>query len=296
MPARTQEIHPITEQLRQRRQRRVRERLGVAPRELRALAPEASEAACAAAARLLDAVVVDTLTERKAVLWGHELQKAHGDRVTGTLALAQDPLVEQARGHLGRMIEILGALDLQAVCGHERGGLLGSLGRSLGGRIDTPARLARALDELRLLLDRLEAAIDRLLDLADRLRRHAGAFAEIEGEVEAAALAALYLSNHLAARSPGLAQRFTERAMSLTATVAQLRQGEAVRRLQLEQPLQLTGAIQNVALVTLPGFVAALAALLTAARTRGASPTEAREMSYQLRGILDQLATQEGVP
>jgi hypothetical protein len=268
-----------------------RERIPVTPRELRALSPEASDAACAAAAQLLASVVAETLNERKAVLWGHALQKAYGDQVTGTLALAQDPLVEQARSHVTRMMEILGAMDLMAVCGHDRRGLLGRVGKAMNGRIDTPGELARALDELRLLLDHMHAAIDRLLGQADRLRQHAGAMAQIEAEVEAAALAALFLSNHFSGRAPDLAQRFTDRAMSLAATVAQARQGEAVRRIQIEQPLQLIGAIQNVALVTLPGFIAGLAALLTLTRTKGASPTEARDMSYRLRDILNQLTT-----
>ena len=187
------------------------------------------------------------------------------------------------------MLEILGAMDLLAVCGHDRPGLLGRVGKSINAKIDTPAELTKALDELRLLLDRMSAAIEQLLHHADRLRQHADAMTQIEGEVEAAALAALFLANHFAAPTPDLAQRFSERAMSLTATLAQVRQSDSVRRIQLEQPLQLIGAIQNVALVTLPGFIAGLAALLTLNKTKGASPTEAREMSFQLRHLLHQL-------
>jgi hypothetical protein len=79
--------------------------------------------------------------------------------------------------------------------------------------------------------------------------------------------------------------------MSLSATAAQMRQGDALHRLQLQQPLDLIGIIQNVALVALPGFLAGLAALLALATSRGASPTEARDMSWRLRDLLTQLTT-----
>jgi len=266
-----------------------RERVTVTPRELAALAPEATPATCAGAARLLAGTVVETLTERKAVLWGHDLQKAYGDLMTGTLALAQDPLAEQARAHVDRMTQILAAVDLMAVCGHGKGGLLAHVARAMSDRIDTPAELGQALGELQLLVQRLGAATDGLAGLADRLQRHAGAVARLEAEVDAAALAALWLARH--AEGEALAHRFTDRAMSLSATVAQMRQGDSLHRLQLQQPLDLIGVIQNVALVSLPGFLTGLAALLALATSRGASPTEARDMSWRLRDLLTQLKT-----
>ena len=268
-----------------------RERVAATPRELSALAPEATAATCQAAARLLAGTVVETMTERKAVLWGHDLQQAYGDLMGATLALAQDPLAEQARAHVDRMTQILAAIDLMAVCGHGKGGLLAHVVRAMNDRLDTPADLAQALGELQLLLERLGAATQRLAGLADRLQRHAGAIARLEGDVDAAALAALYLARHAEAEAPELSRRFTDRAMSLSATVAQIRQGDSLHRLQLQQPLDLISVIQNVALVSLPGFLTGLAALLALAKSRGASPTEARDMSYRLRDLLTQLKT-----
>jgi len=266
-----------------------RERVAVTARELGDLAPESCAATREAAARVLAATVVETLNERKAVLWGHDLQKAYSGLMTGTLALAQDPLVEQARAHVDRMTQILAAVDLMAVCGHAKGGLLAHVARAMSDRIDTPVELGRALGELQLLVDRLGAATEGLAGLADRLRRHAGAIERLEGEVDAAALAALWLARH--AEGEELSRRFTDRAMSLSATAAQMRQGDALHRLQLQQPLDLIGIIQNVALVALPGFLAGLAALLALATSRGASPTEARDMSWRLRDLLTQLTT-----
>src|SRR5690349_19202906 len=208
-----------------------RERIAVSAKEVRALSPGASQSACEAAVRMIESFPASKVSERRAVLWGHDLQKAYGEKVTGTLALAQDPLVEQARSHVARMMEILGAIDLMGVCGHGNGGFFGGIARSMNKRIDTPSELATALDELQLLLKRMGAAIDKLVDLAGRLREHADAIGEIEREVEAAALAALFLADRYSRETPVLAQRFTDRAMSLTATVAQVRHGDAVHRI-----------------------------------------------------------------
>jgi len=263
------------------------------PQALRAVAPEAAAGTCEAAASLLAAVPVGGMNERKAVLWGHALQKSYADAMAATLALVQDPLAGQARAHVDRMTQILAAIDLMAACGHGKGGLLARLASPLSDRIDTQARLAAALDELHVLLDHLGAATTGLADLADRLRRHAAAMDRIERDVEAAAVAALFLARHHEREAPELARRFTDRAMSLTATVAQMRQGDAVHRLQLQQPLDLIGVIQDVALVTLPGFLSGLAALLALAGSRGATPTDARDMHHQLRHVLNQLTARE---
>ena len=268
-----------------------RERVAVSARDLRALAPEASDAACAGAAGLLAETAPGTLNERQAVLWGHDVQKAYADAVAGTLAIAQDPLAERARAHVDRMAQILSAIDLLAVCGHGKGGVMAGLARAMNDRIDTPAELAGALAELRLLLDRLGAATSDLAGLADRLRQHGAQIARIEQDVEAAGLAARFLAQHVAHDAPDLARRFTDREMGLAATVAQIRQDDAIRRLQLQQPLDLIGLIQNVALVSLPGLLSGLATLLVLAKSRGASPTQARELAYQVRALVDQFQT-----
>lgn len=266
-----------------------RERVAVSSRELHDFAPEATSAACADAARLLAGTVAETLDERKAVLWGHDAQVAYATAVAGTLSLAQEPLAQRARAHVDRMTQILAAIDLMAACGHGKGGLVASLARALNDRIDTPAELAGALAELRLLLDRLGAATGDLAGLADRLRRHAAAIDRIGHDVAAAALAARFLAQRIERDAPAVARRLVDRDIALTTTVAQIRQDDAIHRLQLQQPLALIALIQNVALLSLPGLLSSLAALQALAGARGASPTEARELAYQLQDVLQRL-------
>ena len=267
------------------------ERIEVRTDELRELSADASETVCEEATRLLQALTVAMLTQRRATLWGQEAQKACQDRFGGSAARVSAPFIEQARADLARMTDILDAIDLKAVCGHAKGGLLGGLTRSIKRKIDTPAKLAGALDELRLLLQRMHAGFDRLLALKEGLRQRASAFEQLQLEVEAAALAALFLSKRLAGQSPALAQRFAERHMSLGATLAKTRQGDGAYRTHIEQPLQLIGAIQNVALVRMPGLITEMTSLQAHAKAKHAFPAEALNMSYRLRDILNQLRT-----
>ena len=259
--------------------------------ELRELSADASEAVCEEATRLLQALTVAMLSQRRAALWGQEIQKACQDRFGGSAAPVSAPFIEQARADLARMTDILEAIDLKAVCGHAKGGLLGGLARSINRKIDTPAKLASALGELRALLQRMHASFDRLLALKGGLQQRASAFEQLQVEVEAAALAAQFLSKRLAGQSPALAQRFAERHMSLGATLAKTRQSDSAYRTHVEQPLQLISAIQNVALVRMPGLITEMTSLQAHAKAKHAFPAEALNMSYRLRDILNQLRT-----
>jgi hypothetical protein len=267
------------------------ERIEVRIEELQELRPDASAAVCEEATRLLQALTVAMLSQRRAELWGQEAQKACKDRFGGSAAPVSAPFVQQARADLARMTDILDAIDLKAVCGHAKGGLLGGLTRSINRKIDTPAKLAGALDELRTLLQRMHAGFDRLLALKGGLQQRARVFEHLQVEVEAAALAAQFLSRRLATQSPAIAQRFAERSTSLGATLAQARQGDGAYRTHIEQPLQLISAIQNVALVRMPGLITEMTSLQALAKARSAFPAEALNMSYRLRDILHQLRT-----
>ncbi|MEO7999972.1 MAG: hypothetical protein ABI852_21145, partial [Gemmatimonadaceae bacterium] len=108
-------------------------------------------------------------------------------------------------------------------------------------------------------------------------------------EVEASALAALFLSRHLQNVNSAVAEQFTERSMSLTQTLAQIRGGESLRAMQIEQPLRMVKAVQDVALVMMPGFLGGIASAHILIDQKRLTPTQAGELTYQLRDILQQL-------
>src|SRR6185312_14854153 len=96
--------------------------------------------------------VKERASERSAILWGYELQKSYGELVNQTLVLAGAPVLLKVRNYLTRMIDILKSIDIMAVCGHGKGGILEGLTRSVNTKIDTPEELREAQVELNQLL------------------------------------------------------------------------------------------------------------------------------------------------
>ncbi|MES2317170.1 MAG: hypothetical protein V4631_06705 [Pseudomonadota bacterium] len=267
-----------------------RKRIDVAVRDLQALSPGATVGVYEQARALVGAFVVDKASQRKAILWGHALQQAHSDLVTEMLALARSPVLRRVAAYLARMMDILGSIDLMAVCGHGGDGVVGRLFQGMNSRIDTPGELAKAQAELEQLLALMGAALEPLLDLKDQLLRLSGSMEGTAIQVEAAAVGALFLSQRLRQDDAALAQCFVERSMSLTQTLAQMRQAGATRQLQIEQPIRLIGAIQNVALVVLPAFIGSIASIAALGASKPTvSQTEAGELAYRLRDIIKQL-------
>ncbi len=267
-----------------------RKRIEVAVSDLQALSPGAAAGVYQQARALVGAFVVDKASQRKAILWGHNLQQVHGDLVTEMLALARSPVLRQVEGYLARMMDILGSIDLMAVCGHGGDSLVGRLFQGINSRIDTPGELAQAQAELEQLLALMGGALDPLLDLKDRLLRLSGSMEGTAAQVEASAIGALFLSERLRQDDATLAQCFVERSMSLTQTLVQMRQAGSTREIQIEQPIRLIGAIQNVALVVMPAFIGSIASIATLSASKTTiSPTEAGELAYRLRDIISQL-------
>ncbi len=265
-----------------------RRRIEVTLSDLRKLSPQATGEVLERALHLLEVVVVERLTDRKAILWGHDLQQGYSGLVSETLTLSQDTMLVKVTGYLNRMMTILSSIDIYGICNIEDEGSITQFFRRGGAKIDTPQEFESARAELDQLLGLMSAGLEELLKLKEKLDSHSSSIDEFGDEVEASALAALFLSTYLQGTQPGLTQRFTERSMSLTATLAQIRGSSSIRTIQIEQPLSLISSIQNVALVLLPGWIGSVAALTVQARKKP-SPTEAGELVYQLGEIITQL-------
>ena len=268
-----------------------RKRITVELSDVAKLSPLAKPAVLEQALGLIQSFVAESARDRQAVLWGHRLQLDYSDLVSRTLELSQADVLKKATGYIGRMTDILGSIDIEAVCGApSRTGIFGQYFKKTNSRIDTAGELETARIELDQLVRLMGEALEQLLSFKEALEQHARRIEGIGDHAEASALAASFLSDHLRASRPPLSQRFLERAMSLTQTVAQIRSGASMREVQIEQPLRLIEAIQNVALVMVPGFLGSIAALTTMLDSnRKLTPTEAGELTYQLRSILQQL-------
>lgn len=268
-----------------------RKRITVDLAQIRKLSPQTRTSTLEAALRLVETVVVDRIDDRQIVLWGHRLQQDYSSLVSQTLELSQADVLQKVAGYASRMTDILGSIDLEAVSGvAPAGGTIGQYLKGMNRKIDTPTELQTARRELDQLVKLMGDALHPLLALKEALAKHSRRVETMGDELEAAALAAQFLSEHLGKGKPALSQRFIERAMSLTQTVAQIRGNASLREAQIEQPLRLIAAIQNVALVTVPAWLVSIAGLTTMLESkRRLSPTETGELSYQLGNILQQL-------
>lgn len=270
-----------------------RRRIAVNSEELRKLFPAARPDVIEKALRLVESHVEEEATDRTAVLWGQRAQEDYSRMVSDNLALSRDDALVRATGYLDRMMEILQSIDIEAVGAPTRGGgTIGTYLRGLNRKIDSLDELEAARVELDQLVKLMDAALGDLLDLKERIEKLSRRMDEIGDDVEAAALAAQFLSDHHSKRSPSLSRRFFERSMSLTQSAVQIRGSTAIRATQIEHPLRLINAIQNVALVTLPGWLGSIASLFVLVHgQRGLTQTQTGELARQLRTIVEQLQT-----
>jgi len=268
-----------------------RKRLPVGLDDLRNLSPGTKPDVLERALQMLQSYVVEDGTDRDTILWGNQLQRDYADLVSEMLSLTQaDPLI-RVGGYLNRMIEILKSIDLAAVSATATESSIGKYLKKMNRKIDSPEELRGARVELDQLVGLMSAAMDDLLDLKEKLQQSSGRIDQIGDDVEASALSAQFLSTYLQDKEKKLSQMFLERSMSLTQTALQIRGSTTMRETQIEQPLRLIDAIQNVALVMVPGWLGSIASLTVVTQGRKLTPTEAGELTYQLRKILEQLET-----
>lgn len=268
-----------------------RQRITVSAGDLRKLSPQAGPRVIEQALRSIGMFVVEHTSERQAVLWGHDAQRRYGALVSRAVDLSQAPVLAKTAGYLRRMTDILALIDIEAACGAAPGGgMLDRILRRASARIDTPAELEIARVEIDQLVELTSAALEDLLSLRQHLEQLGDEIGVTAETIDAAALAAHFLSEHLRGKRDDLARRLLERSMSLTQSMAQLNGSAPTAAAQAEQPLRLIAAIQNVVLVTLPGLLGSFAALSTLARGgTNPTPTQAGEVAFRLRDVLQQL-------
>jgi len=265
-----------------------RRRLEVTIVDLAKIAPLAGKDVLRRAVAILQEVVADAATERSAILWGHALQEEYGRSVSRMLELSHDPVMVKAAGYVNRMSSILAAIDLKAIAEANPG--VGQYLKRLNQRIDTPDELDGERFELDQLVGLMANTMEPLLSVKDAIERQVAETERLAVEIEAMSIAADYLAGRPSPKKPELARIYTDRGIGLTHTLAQIRETAALRGAQAAQPLSLIAAVQEIALVTVPGWLSSLSAMTTMLRSqRRPTPTEASELDHRLRHILQQL-------
>lgn len=241
-----------------------RRRIVVGQVDMARLCPGVAPQTASRAVRLVDGFVTEDARDHHVDLWGDRAQQEGAGLIEEALALTRDGLSLTVRGHVDRIAALLGAIDFE-----------------------TPRTLTAARAELQQLLRLTERALVPLRALSEALDSNASRLEAARLEIEAAALAALFLSEHLASPRPELARRFVQREMSLSKTLLEIRAGQFDREREAAEPRTLVAAIENVLVATVPGWLDD-AATLVGARNR-ANPTQWAEVRNRLRAILQEL-------
>lgn len=237
-----------------------RRRIAVRSADMKRLSPGVEPRTAARAVRLVDGFVVEDAREDHVVQWGQAAQQ-HGGALLEAPEVPQADVAGQARGYVGRIVQLLAAID-----------------------IDPSRKLTVARAELEKLVCLARATLAPLENLKAALDSHARRLEEARLEIEAAALAALFLSEYLTSSRPDLSRGFLLREISLTRTALEIRGGEFERDSQRQTPRALIITIQDAVLVDLPECLDALGH----ARRR-LNPTEAGELQHRLRTLLRKL-------
>jgi hypothetical protein len=238
------------------------------------------------------AVDIGKLCGETALLWGQTTQERHGELVSESLRLAQHDSLERARRHVQRALEILGSIQLDKVFQGAKkgiGGFIAGFARKASDAIDTPDELEGSLAELRKIVGLLKRITTSLVKLREELEANADAVAKNGDEVEAALCAAAFLAGYVRSNQAEFrsdtARHLDARATSLAATLAAIRGDGAVRKVQADNPVSFIQLIQDVALVTLPEWLATIATALVGAATRPINPTDVSELADGLQRV-----------
>ena len=208
------------------------------------------------------------------------------------LALTQHDLCKRVTGHAQRMAELLGSVDVRSLCDSDTAGGLGQYLRKANRRVDTFEEFEAVRLELSQLVTLMGDALEPLLGLKATLEQHSRRIDNLAVEAEAYALAAEVASSYLRQNQQALSQRLLERGMSLTQTAVQIRSSAPMREIWVKHPLHLIGVIQNGVLVQVPQWLGSIASLNVLQQRRNKpTPTQAEELAYQLRNILQLLNT-----
>src|SRR5690606_5063504 len=76
-----------------------RKRVPVEAGDLRQIALGVDNRTVEQAMRLIASFVVEKTNERKAIMWGHDLQRSHSELAAETLALSQTPTLRKVEGY-----------------------------------------------------------------------------------------------------------------------------------------------------------------------------------------------------
>ena len=240
------------------------------------------------ALRLIQVFNADTAKDEDGIYWGTQVQQEHSRLVSEGLALVQSEVVTRTMRSFNRIALLLRQIRLEKVFGPGGSGLLSRMIRKHTSEIDTPAELEEAQQEIAHLVQLMDRDIAELVAFKGKIESNLSALKVTHGKVEAAAIAAQYLAEYLVSKSrQSLAQRFSDRGMSLMTSFGQMMSGMVVGQGQVQDVLSLISVVQNTVLVTVPIMLSSIAAMqMVVKRDKQPTVTEVNELGDQLKNLI----------
>lgn len=219
---------------------------------------------------MVNGVDLGNVSEELAVMWGNDCQEASSAVVTDALELSRSEVLAKASRNIARLVEILGSINLKMVFGAR------SLAQWTSHGVATEAKLESAMTEIAQIVKLSNKSIKPLLEVkkkADDLEKRMN---DVAARCQSTSAAATVIADSMK-DNPTASGILRGRAASLLATYAQSVGDSELRKLQIQQPLQLIAVVQNVVLTTVPSLLSSITALTTQSVSDSISPTQINE-------------------
>jgi hypothetical protein len=272
-------------------------RIPVTIEDLRATNPKTNEDVLKRSIQFVFSFDPADLNDTTLVLWGQTIQSQYSQLVSKCLEYSESPMLARTSKHVSRLQDLIGGIHLKELLGFERKSWSDRL-ISLGHNENPIEEFNRIRTEIAQLIKLMQEDLPVLLALKMDVESLSRKIDDLGNEVEASAIAALFLADYHSRegsekdrqKREACAELFTQRSMSLTQTLAQIRGNSLMRDMQIRQPLQLIGLVQNVILVMVPGWLGSYASLKSVIEShRKPTLTEIDELDRVQSEIIRQL-------
>jgi hypothetical protein len=267
-------------------------RVEISIKDLRKKFPETKDSILRDAFGIINFANLDQLDDRECVLWGQEDQEHYGQIVNICLKISQSQTLTTASSNLNLLLTLLGNINLAKICGQDstKGLLERIFEKPSKDEIGSLESLKQAQVRLDQLIESMKSSLDELLALKARIQRSSEMIDHQGDKIEARAISAGFLSEYLSKTKPVLSRIFEDRSMSLTSTLAQIRESGTMRLIQIDQPLQMISNIQHVTLVTWPGLLGSIVSVRTILdRKQKPTALQMNELNDQLKNLIEKL-------
>lgn len=260
----------------------VRKGLEVGVEDLKKQFPANSVETLTAVRDILIKTVLETLTMKISVGWGTKDQERYGKLVKESLALTGSERIRDSQRHLGRLYALL--LEVATSFRNQD-----NSGLAFWKKWESPLEAFREREaEIDQLSTFLRAVLPDIIDIQAKIDDGAREYVSLSATLEAQSLAAHYLSNLLTNKTPeqeSLSQRLLERSLSLTQTVAQIKQGDIGRQSMVREIGELISRIQDGVLLKLPAWIEQVGIV----QAKDLTKTEVYTVQRGLEDVVNQL-------